>query len=206
MAAEPDSVDDDDSHGKHRRHQKSPTPLCGERRGRQRNHHQVNGQEPQVHRHRPTRVFQRGTGDVAQAHDEHNCRHQPDVDRRGSEHPGESMPQPGLARHTVGIAPMRPGHCSGVAGNQKERRHGLERPRQPLGPRLVEERVLPTEISVVISHRSGQPMAQHDEDHARNAVEIHRQIAGRAHHFRGAPSDKPRGGVGHDQTISPRSG
>ena len=81
---------------------------------------------------------------------------------------------------SVGVAPVRPRHRAGVAGHQEEHRDGLERPGQPLGPGQVDERVLSTELPVVIGHGSGQPMPQHDEDHARYAVEVDGQIAGRS--------------------------
>ena len=180
MATQRDSVDRRDTHCQHRGRQKSPTALCGNCNRRQRNHHQINREEPQVHRHRPARIFQSRTRHLAGVRHHDNCRHQHDVHRRRSEHPGESMPQPGLARHTLDVAPMGPGHCAGIPGGQEECRHRLERPGQPLSPGLVDERVLPTEISVVIGHRSGQPMAQHDEDHPRHAVKVHGQIADRA--------------------------
>ena len=98
----------------------------------------------------------------------------------GPEYPGESMAQPGLARHPLGGASMAPRDRSGVTGDQEESRHGLEGPRQPLRPGLINERILPTEDSVAVGHRSGQPVAQHDENHPRHAVEVHCRVADRA--------------------------
>ena len=75
---------------------------------------------------------------------------------------------------------MAPGDRSGVTGDQKEGGNGLEGPRQPLRPGLINKRILPTEDSVAIGHRSGQPVAQHDENHPRHAVEVHCRVADRA--------------------------
>ena len=90
------------------------------------------------------------------------------------------MTHPGLAGHPLGGASMAPRDRSGVTGDQEEGGNGLEGPRQPLCPGLINERILPTEDSVAVGHRSGQPVAQHDENHPRHAVEVHRRVADRA--------------------------
>ena len=59
MTAEREEVHRHDPHRQHRWRQESPTALCRNRNRRQRHHHQVDGQEPQVHGHRPTRILQR---------------------------------------------------------------------------------------------------------------------------------------------------
>ena len=165
-----------------------------------------------MHRHRPAGVLQHRTGNSVDAQSQHNERHQRDVHRCRSEDSGQSMAQPGLARHTVSVVPMRPGHGAGVAGHQEERGDGLEWPGQPLSPGLVDQGVLPTERSVVIGHRPGQPMSQHDEDHTRYAVEIHRKIAVRSRgvdvvHQRGTISMSKLGGrwVASDAAVAESS-
>ena len=133
-----------------------------------------------MHRHRPARIFQGRPGHPRCVKDSDNDRHQRDIHRRRPEYPGESMAQPGLARHPLGGASMAPRHRSGVTGDQEEGGNGLEGPRQPLCPGLINERILPTEGSVAVGHRSGQPVAQHDENHPRHAVEVHCRVADRA--------------------------
>src|SRR5262249_43253217 len=54
----------------------------------------------------------------------------------------------------------------------------VEKPGHPLAPGQVDERVLPPERPVVVGHRPGQPMPQHDEDHTGYAIEVHREIPG----------------------------
>src|SRR5579875_1353466 len=153
-----------------------------------------------MHRHRPTAVVQHETVHTNQAEHHRHGRYQPHIPRCRSEDSGQSVPKPRPTRHAAVVAAVRPRHRTRVAGDQKKHRNRLERPRQPLRPGLIDERVLPTEVSVAVRDAARQPVPQHDEDHARDAVAVHRKLAGGPH---GAGLRHQRSPAGSGSGASP---
>ena len=167
------------------RHPLAPAPVCGHRQRRQRHDQHVDAQEPQMHGYRPRTEVQLGAGHPDTAQDRHHQQRENDVDRRrpdGLDQPPSQPGLPGLARVT-----MTPRPRAGVAGHDEEHRNDLEDPGEPLGPRHVDERIVPPERSIGVGQRRQDPMPDDDERQGTRAVQVHGVVAG----------SRGGGGVGH---------